>query len=257
MIHRNLMALWGSGTGPLLRLSHVVRLLSGAGLFVSCAWIIPGNTTGFAALLVLVIAWIFLAGTPRPVWGRMLLYGFLIFAPFFLLVPWIDPSPAFTASREGALDLTAFRIPWWIMTRGIGGMLIAVATVSALSLDDFHKAVNALPLPHLAAALLVQMVHQAGLLFDETASMSRAILVRGGASEWRTRVLLLRSVPAVWLSRMMFKAERVAAAMEVRGFTAKEPRNHAAPLRMLDRATLAGIVLVMLMALALRMEALI
>ena len=97
-------------------------------------------------------------------------------------------------------------------------MLVSVATVTSLTASDLREALVRLPVPSIVSAVLLQIVHQTGTLFYETQRVASAMAVRGassgGVAAWR----LLVSLPKVWLPRVLVRAERVAAAMELRGY---------------------------------------
>jgi energy-coupling factor transporter transmembrane protein EcfT len=80
-----------------------------------------------------------------------------------------------------------------------------------------------LPVPRVVAAILLQIVHQTATLFYETRRVAAAMAVRGATGSLGTAWRVLVSLPQVWLPRVIGRAERVAAAMELRGFCDGEP----------------------------------
>lgn len=226
--------LWGSGSGPARMLAPVARILAGLLLFVAVVWSQPDQTTDLILLLTAVLLGVYFSGIPgRYIWS-LLFYGVLIFGPIFLLAPFIHPGPAFSASAELAAVSESLRTPWVIFSKGIAGLLVAAATVSVLPLSDLYDGLARLPLPRLVVIILVQVVHQAKLLFDQTGKMAQAIALRKGSSGVKTGLFILRTIPSIWLPRMLFKAERVAAAMDLRGYGNTIPRFDSRALGLLD-----------------------
>jgi len=193
--------------------------------------------------------WLLLARPPARLAGRFLLLALVMFAPFFLLGPWtVDPAGGRLADRFGP---AALRVPWTILARGTGGMLVALATAASLGPAELHDGLLRLPLPRFVAALLVQIVHQAGILGAETTRIVRAMGVRGGRSDRRAALAVARSFPAVWLPRIADKTERVAAAMDLRGYAGAVATGAPAATGR-DAAALAGAVLWLAAAVLLR-----
>jgi cobalt/nickel transport system permease protein len=243
--------IWGSGKGPLLRVSPRARLLAGTLLFFGCLWSAPDVPAGFVAVVAVVLIWLRATGIPKRYLGPLLVYGLLVFLPVFLLVPWIGAETSGTI-WERAVSFEALRPPWRIFVRGLSGMLVATATVSAMTVSELYASLIRLPLPRLATSILVQIVHQTGLLFHETARVARAIAVRGGTSGWKAGLLVARSIPAVWLPRVLFKAERVGAAMELRGYGGPLPAFDLARVRASDVLVVAGAGAILVGMIALR-----
>ena len=97
-------------------------------------------------------------------------------------------------------------------------MLVSVATVASLTASDLREALVRLPVPSIVSAILLQIVHQTATLFYETERVASAMAVRGASSGGTTAWRVLASLPKVWLPRVLVRAERVAAAMELRGY---------------------------------------
>lgn len=216
--------LWGSGSGPARSLAPLARILAGLLLFITVVWSRPDQAVDSILLLTAVLAGVYFSGIPgRYVWS-LLFYGIVIFGPIFLFAPFIQPDPAFSADTELALVSESLRTPWLIFSKGIAGILVAAAIVSVLTLSDLYDGLARLPLPRLVVIILVQVVHQAKLLFEQTGRIARAAALRSGSSRLKTGLFLLRTIPSIWLPRILFKAERVAAAMDLRGYGNTVPR---------------------------------
>ncbi|MBN1610934.1 MAG: hypothetical protein JW940_30160 [Polyangiaceae bacterium] len=164
------------------------------------------------------VAWMGACRPPGRLVRAALLFALVLFLPYFLLpcLPaWLTDSP------DGGT--TSFVVPLTILLRGTGGILISAAAVSSLSMGDLREGLLGLPLPNLLRTVLVQIVHQTATLFYETRRVAAAMAVRGasggGVAAWR----VVASLPRVWLPRVAARAERVANAMEVRGYCEGEP----------------------------------
>jgi energy-coupling factor transporter transmembrane protein EcfT len=221
-------------------------------LFFACIWSFPDDARELVLVASAVAAWLVASGIPRRFLVPMILYGLLIFGPFFLLIPWIDPGAAHGASDQDALTLSALRVPWRILVKGMGGMLIAAATVSSLTISELYESLARFPLPRIVTSILVQIVHQAGVLAHETSRISRAMAVRGGVSGWKNGLRMLASLPSVWLPRVFQRAERVAVAMELRDYGYVLPQFTTARLRVADVALIAATATILALVLVWR-----
>jgi energy-coupling factor transporter transmembrane protein EcfT len=113
--------------------------------------------------------------------------------------------------------------------------------------------VAALPLPRAATSLLVQIVHQAALLTDETRRMADAMRVRGASSaRLAVRVRVVTAFPASWLTRLALRAARAGDTMEVRGFDGLPPNVSALTFSRSDWLALTATTLLAVGALVLR-----
>lgn len=241
--------LWGCGRGPARRAAPPTRLVAGTAFFAACIVSTGATLTGSLCVVFAAAAWLFLCRPPARVVRAFLLLGLAVFLPYFLLLPLLPDAPS--ASVESWRR--ALVVPWTVLLRGLGGMLVAVATVAALGAGDLREALVRLPVPGVVSAILLQIVHQTATLFYETRRIAAAMAVRGassgGVAAWR----VLGALPRVWLPRVVARAERVGAAMELRGYAETPPR----PLRSFaagraDYALLAAATAVLAAAVALR-----
>lgn len=202
---------WGGGTGAARRLAPDIRLLCGM-LAFACAILTPLAWPGLALGSGVVAGWAAFCGMPWKRLRHTLVFAACLFLPLALLA-------FLTALLTGEDATGAWRVPALIAIRGTLSVLAAAATLSALDLADLRQAVALLPLPRALRTLLLQIAHQAALLSDETWRMGAALRVRGVASaRFKTRVRGLCALPLIWLLRLTLRAERVGAAMAVRGF---------------------------------------
>jgi energy-coupling factor transporter transmembrane protein EcfT len=196
--------LWGCATGPVKGLSPATRLSCGSAVFLAALTAPADSFAGVGIMVASVISWTAVCRPPwRVLWGSLAL-GAVLFLPYFLLTPFI---------RNGGAA-----VPAGILIRGLCGLLISASTVTSLDLSELREGVLHLPLPSMVKDILLQIVQQTGTLMYETERMSSAMAVRGatgrGVAAWR----LLSNLPQVWLPRIVLRAERLADAMELRGY---------------------------------------
>lgn len=210
--------LWGSARGPTTRLAPQIRLLAGALVFFGCMLAPAADEHGALFIAVATTAWLAACEPPpKTVWTAVGL-GLALFLPYFLLLPLLPAPPA--ASAGGFWPM--LRVPWTLLVRGMSGILVSLATVTTLSASDLREALVRLPVPAIVSAILVQIVHQTATLFYETKRVAAAMAVRGATSGGRAAWRVLAAVPSVWLPRILERADRVAAAMELRGYCESE-----------------------------------
>ncbi len=106
----------------------------------------------------------------------------------------------------------------WIGLHTLMAMAAALVTARAVGAAEAAEALRAAPLPALARHILLSMLHQAPALRREAHALRRAAAVR--APSPRARRMLLRGLPAVWLPRLLQRADAVGRAMEIRGYLA-------------------------------------
>ncbi|MBN2381268.1 hypothetical protein JXQ70_00155 [bacterium] len=211
--------LWGCGRGPIRHTGPQTRL--GAGLLIFLVCMISPHSTWAGVVLVVgvVTAWLWACRPPFKVVRSTMLFGLVIFVPYFFLLPFLPDAPGTFSENWGQ----ALLVPWQILLRGLCGLLVSVTTVSSLSQSDLREALLRLPVPKIVIAILLQIVHQTTVLYYETRQISSALAVRGASSGILTVWRVLSSLPQVWLPRIIFRAERVAAVMELRGFCETRP----------------------------------
>lgn len=241
--------IWGCARGPLKAAAPHTRLVAGATTFAAC--MVTPATTAVGSLVAgaAAAAWLAACRPPGRVVRTTVAFGLILFLPYFLLLPLLPAAPpAATGSWVKAL-----LVPWTVLLRGMSGMLVSVATVTSLSPTELREAMVRLPVPRVVSAILLQIVHQSATLLYETKRVAWAMAVRGASSGRTTAWRVLSSLPRVWLPRVVVRAERVAAAMELRGYCDGDLR----PFRsvrtgLADAAVLALAASVLALAIALR-----
>jgi energy-coupling factor transporter transmembrane protein EcfT len=244
----DLDALLGSARGPWTRLRPLERLLAG-GLVLGAALLAPSGRPEGALLLVCLVTLFWAAcRPPLGALSRALVLGLAMFLPLFLFAPFVDVPPE-------AGPLARLLPPWRLFATGLGALLITTALFSSLPAHELHEALARLR-PRALGAILAQVLHQSGALATETRRMTAALAVRsaggprGPHRTWR----LLRALPLVWLPRVARRAERVAAAMELRGLGAPLPRFDLARARARDALGVLGAAGLLGLAVLLRLE---
>jgi energy-coupling factor transporter transmembrane protein EcfT len=244
--------LWGRGRGPAAALTPQGRILAGALLVAACMTAPAGSAAGTAFIAAVTLAWAVACGIPRRAAGSFALLGLAMFLPYFLLVPLLAmerpdaAAQAFPASAAGA--------PWDVFLHGMAGMFLAAATASSLGPSDLRRGLLALRVPGAVTAIVVQVLHQTGELLDETRRLAAACAVRGAAGRGKAATAVLAALPRVWLPRIIGRAERVAAAMELRGYAETDLRVFGAPpLGAADAAVVIALAAVLAIAAALRL----
>ncbi|HUT77463.1 MAG TPA: CbiQ family ECF transporter T component [Polyangia bacterium] len=213
--------IWGRGRGPVRRLSPHTRLNAGIAAFAACIIAPAATVAGSLGVAAVVAIWLAACRPPFRVLRIAGALGLVLFLPYFLLLPLLPDAP----SDPGGSWRQALLVPWAVLLHGMSGMLVSVATVASLSASELREALVRLPVPGVVSAILLQIVHQAATLFYETKRVAAAMAVRGassgGVAGWR----VLSSLPRVWLPRVVERAERVTAAMELRGYGEDELRS--------------------------------
>ena len=186
------------GTAPMARLGGLL-LLAAAVLMAKVATL-PGGLL----ILALTLLWMRLCGfQSRNLW-RLAAGGLLLFTS-------ILGSLALAAGLgEGPLRPGA---AWSLALKGVALAGLSWATLATFRLGDLLAALGGGP--GTLRLILEQIIQQVRNLLDESRRIAQAWQLRGGSG--RLPLALLRAAPMVWLPRVAHRAERVAAAMDLRG----------------------------------------
>jgi energy-coupling factor transporter transmembrane protein EcfT len=182
-----------------LRLDPTVRMICGIVLFVGIMLTDPTTQAGMLAVAVPGAAALLLHRR-----GIIGIFG-IILAGSVLYLPAIFWSPP------------------GIVVKGLSAAIAILAPASALSPQEVSVVVMRLPLPAFFRFLVLQVLHQSGVLVRETQAVHRAVAVRGGVHGLRGIVVFSRALPQTWLPRVAVRAERVAIAMALRGYGTHRP----------------------------------
>jgi len=205
---------WGSATGPASRALPGSRLVAGTLVFAACMVAPVATAAGAACAVGATAAWLAACRPPGRFVVATLVLGLALFLPYFLLAPLIPDAAGGGAGGWSEAVL----VPWSILVRGLCAMLACAATVSCLGAGDLHEAMASLPIPSIVTRILIQMVHQTSTLAHESRRMASAMAVRGATGGGAAARRVVGSLPRVWLPRVVDRAERVAAAMDLRGY---------------------------------------
>jgi energy-coupling factor transporter transmembrane protein EcfT len=189
--------------------------------FTACMIAPAATVQGSLGVAAVVAIWLSACCPPVRVVRMAVTLGLVLFLPYFLLLPLLPEAPG----DPGVSWQQAMTVPWSVLCHGMGGMLVSIATTSSLSADELREALVHLPVPGVVSAILLQIVHQAATLIYETRRVAAAVAVRGASSGVTTGWRLISSLPSVWLPRVVERAERVTAAMELRGYCDDELRS--------------------------------
>ncbi len=208
---QDMFAFWGCGRGPLKYLHVHIRIISGTLLCSTCLMIPPHSISGNSLMFIAATVWCILAGMPAKMLIRCAIGAFILFFPVFLITPWmmIDPSTT-TPMADRFLQTGA------ITLRSTCSLFIAASTIAILPIQDMHRGLAHLPIPRPFVVMIIQLINQTVLLTDETMRIIAVLRLRGTSGVRGGRVMF--SFPVVWMVRMLFRAERTAAAMMVRGY---------------------------------------
>jgi energy-coupling factor transporter transmembrane protein EcfT len=240
--------LWGSGRGSLARLAPQTRIACAAAVIGTCLLMPAATVAGLAAIVATVVVWLWLCRPPAAAVRDAALLGLALLSPILLLTPLIRaaaPEAGWTAAAAS---------PWSVVVHGLAVILASVAAVSSVSPSALRQGLAKSPVPEIVALILLQIVQQTSTLLSETRRIAAATAVRGGTVPARTTLSLLISIPKVWLPRIIARADRVAAAMDLRGFgEVKLEALGAARLTPLDALAIAIATLALAAAAALRL----
>jgi energy-coupling factor transporter transmembrane protein EcfT len=207
----NLFAFWGCGNGPLKSLHAHIRIISGILLGSGCLLIPLQSIAGIAFITIATTCWCVLAAMPKKMFFRCAIASLILFFPFFLLTPWMT-----VGSSTITPMIDRFAQAGAIALRSACVLFIAASTIATLAIQDVYRGLASIPIPRTFAVLIVQLINQTMLLVEETFRIISVLRLRGASGMRGIRVMI--SFPIVWMVRMLFRAERTAAAMTVRGY---------------------------------------
>ncbi len=202
--------LWGCGRGPARQLSPQARLASG-GMALAACLLAPPSAAGVGIAATAAAGWLAACGPPVKVLALPLAGAVAGLLPAVVL------AGAGVGWGEGVAPALGVAVA--LALRGAAAAVAAMATAATLTPAELAAGLAALGVPRPVAAILLQILHQTGVLLEEVGRIGTALAVRGGG---RGGVRLAAALPGVWLPRLVGRGERVAVAMEVRGVGAAE-----------------------------------
>jgi energy-coupling factor transporter transmembrane protein EcfT len=226
---------FGSGRGPLVNAAPAVRLLTGFLMLLAVLLVPSLPVVGVAMVALAMVTMLVLTGLPAGHLTRVLALGLLFYAPLvsLLALPTLLPTAralldaAFAGPEQAREAIAVLRYDpsihriGWILLKGVASLTVTLATVATVSAAEIRLAIGSLPLPTSTRLILIQIIQQTGMLLDETARVRNAVSLRSGSrgSRGARGLVLAGALPVAWLTRVAGRADRVAAAMEVRGYT--------------------------------------
>lgn len=237
---KSLPDLWGTGSARMRRLAPSARLACGALVFATCLVSPVPSTPGILIGCGAVIGWVALCGLPRRRLLALGLYSMALFLPLFLLTPWLEG----TGPARGSQWWVAAEIPLAMSLRGTACVFVCAATMAVFDMADFGAALGAAPLPRILKQILMQIAHQTAMLTNESQRIAAAVKIRGLPLGMACKLRFLPAFPTIWLLRIMNRAERIAAAMDLRGFESFS-RSSSAGISLMDGLAVTSALLVL------------
>ena len=244
---------WGTATGPLHRQPPEVVLGCTALVFAALAIAPVATLPGFVFALVLLGFWVASAVPPGRQVLVVLAAGIVLFGPVFLLSPVIAAESLPQTSLLTLPTSRSLLVTFNVFFKGIAGVLITTTAVASMTESGLYNAIHRMPLPRTLRAVAAVIVVQTGALVRETHSIVRALTLRGATGGWRASRLTAAALPAVWLPRVIRRAERNAMAMEIRDFDGFLPPQPRRPLTAASRFAVAACGLAVIGAVLLRL----
>jgi cobalt/nickel transport system permease protein len=244
---------FGSGRGKLKTSAPITRLLAWVLLTAACLLLRPSIWYELLAATGLLALWLVLTHPPRSGVFKLLGLGLIFFVPVFILLPW-------TGRSDQMIDLwgvvtvrsDAWVAPFNVLARGIFCLLLGYGLIASLEKSEFQQALVRLPLPRVIIVMVHQILRWLGPIVEESTSIGRAVALRGGTRGFKTGLRLTRALPAAWLPRVLSRADRVSAAMQVRDYRGElmDPgpwrlKKLDALLLLLSTIILAGVVVML------------
>lgn len=228
-------------------MSPTARLLCGSLVFISCSAAPLESSLEIAIFLGIVAVWTVICGFPRRRLLQVLRFAGFLFLPLLLLAPIIRVDANLSSWSE------TIRVPLIIALRGTVCIVVCAATIAAMSLTELGQGLTGLRLPRLLVTLILQIAHQTVMLTDESRRTMAALRVRGVTSATLfARLRSLFALPVLWSQRFLLRAERVSAAMEMRGFEGPPHRKRAAKLSRAECGAVATSIVILGVVLVLR-----
>jgi energy-coupling factor transporter transmembrane protein EcfT len=245
---KDVFAFWACGKGPLKSLQAHIRILSGILLGIGCLLIPLQSITGIVFMPIIAICWCVLAAMPLKMLVRCTIASLILFFPFLLLTPWMTIG---SSSVTPMIDRFAQAVT--IALRSTCVLFIAASTIASLAIQDVHRGLASIPIPRTFVILIVQLINQTILLTEETFRIIGVLRLRGASGVRGIRVLF--SFPIVWMVRMLFRAERTAAAMTVRGYGIEsETEGEIVKLTIADMLTIICASVVLVVSILMRLK---
>lgn len=210
---------FGCGRGKLKMSAPITRFIAWILVTTACLLLRPSLWYELSLAAGLLVAWLAVTRPPRSGIFKLLGLGLIFFVPVFILLP-------FTGRSEQWIDLwgvisvrsDAWVAPFNVLVRGIFCLLLGYGLIASVDKSEFQQALIRLPLPRVIVVMVHQVLRWLGPLVEESTSIGRAVALRGGTRGFKTGLRLTKALPAAWLPRVLARADRVSAAMQVRDY---------------------------------------
>ena len=210
---------FGCGCGKLKKSAPVTRLLAWILVITACLLLKPSIWYELLAAVCILTAWLALTRPPRSGIFKLLGLGLIFFVPVFILLPWTGRSDQMI-DFFGIMTIRsdAWVAPTNVLARGIFCLLLGYGLIACLEKSEFQQALVRLPIPRVIVVMIHQILRWLGPVVEESTNIGRAVALRGGTRGFKTGLRLTRALPSAWLPRVLSRADRVSAAMQVRDY---------------------------------------
>ena len=226
--------LWGCAHGPITRIAPWARVVCAFLVFNACMIAPVINLNGGSIIAATVLLWIASCRPPVRVLKALLVLGAFMFLPYLIY----GLFPGFFYGIQDS-ENTAFNAAVSVIVHGLAGLIVTVTCVTVLDSAEFRSAFLTLPVPVFISEILLQIVHQAGSMIHETERVFSAMAVRGAMGKNHFHIKVVASFPQAWMLRMIGRVERVAEAMEVRGYAGAVCTERRMPVTMREVLAIA------------------
>ena len=224
----------GAAVGLVRLLTPTARILVFGCLLAACLIAPPGAPPGLAFVWLSLVLWLTVCRPSARMVRMVCRAGTMFFLPLLVLLS----LAAYVCETYIPGGADAIAVMWNVSVKSVCSLFLSLGLAAQFSAGEFHQGLSRLPLPRTATAILGQMVHQMDLLVEETRGILSALTVRGASGPGRAFWRLLVALPQVWLPRLAGRAERLAVAMEARGFDGTVPGLPGRPWRLADTLAL-------------------
>jgi len=244
---------FGRGRGVLRIPAPATRLLAWILITTACLLLRPSIWYELLTATGLLVIWLVLTRPPPSGVFKLLGLGLIFFVPFFILLPWTGRSEEYV-QLWGVLSVRsdAWVAPFNVLVRGVFCLLLGYGLIASVEKSEFQQALVRMPLPRVIVVMVHQILRWLGPLVEESTSIGRAVALRGGSRGFKTGLRLTRALPTAWLPRVLSRADRVSAAMQVRDYRGElmDPgpwrlKKLDALLLLLSTIILAGVVVML------------
>lgn len=196
---------------PLARMDPLAKLCATLSTVVAISVFPAGAEWRYGAVLAMLAAVAVLARVP----GRYVLQRFLAASPFIGLAALVPLASAVPAAADLAIAVT------W---KAFSAILLLSLLAATTSIDEIVESLRRLGAPRGLALTATLMHRYLFVLLDEWRRIARARDCRSGGHVRGSRARMWANHAAMVFVRSWERADRVAQAMQARGFRGEFPR---------------------------------